>query len=137
VALVAVAGSFELGTNVGVVKYFAVVGDPDCVVLVGHGLAASGEVDDAEAAVAEGDFSTNIMAGAVRAAVGDDIGHPADEALVGWGAVGVQKSGDATHALVQPYGGGLKSGICWSQRFNSRLGFGRTIDGALFLCHEA
>ena len=83
VALVAMTGSLELGTNVGVVEDFAVVGDPQRVVLVGHGLAAGGEVDDAEAAVAQGNFTLHVETGAVGPTMRDDIGHRPDDARVG------------------------------------------------------
>ena len=77
-ALVAVSGGFELGTHVGVIEDFAVVGDPQRVVFVGHRLAAGGEVDDAQAAVAQGDFSLHVKSGSIGTAVRDDVRHAAD-----------------------------------------------------------
>ena len=49
---VSMAGALEGGTQIGVVEDFAVIGDPEGAVFVGHGLVA-GDIDDAEAAVAE------------------------------------------------------------------------------------
>src|SRR5688500_1891863 len=71
------AGRFEDRPHGRVVVDLAVVGDPDGVVLVGQRLMAAGEIDDAEAAVAERRVAVDVQAGAVGSAVRDDVAHPA------------------------------------------------------------
>ena len=55
--------------------------DPDPPILVGHGLGATLEVDDAEAPVAEGRRPTpeETVSASVRAAVGVGCGEAFDE----------------------------------------------------------
>src|ERR1019366_964357 len=96
-ALVAVSGGFEFWTYVGVIENFAVVGDPQRVVLVGHRLAAGSEVDDAQAAVAECNFPLHVKTRPIGTTVGDDVRHVAHDARVGRGAVGVENSRYAAH----------------------------------------
>src|SRR5271165_2219037 len=98
-ALIAVSSGFELGTDVGVIEDFAVVGDPQRFVLVGHRLAAGGEVNDAQTTVAEGDFALHIKPGAIRTAVRDDVRHGTDHARVGGVAVGTKNSRYAAHII--------------------------------------
>ena len=52
-AAIAVPGLFQLRAHGGVIEDFAVVDDPQAAVLVGHRLLASGQVDDAQAAMAQ------------------------------------------------------------------------------------
>ena len=68
---VSMAGLFEGGTEIGVIEDLAVIGDPEGAVFVGHGLVAAGDIDDAEAAVAQGGEGIAVVAGAVRAAMAD------------------------------------------------------------------
>ncbi len=76
---VAVSGLFESGAQAGVIEDFAVEDDEFRLVLVGHGLVAAGEVDDGEAAEAEGGPRVAVIAEIVGAAMaGHGIGHPLD-----------------------------------------------------------
>ncbi len=81
VASVAMAGGFERRAGGGVVEDLAVIDDDEGAVLVGHGLAAAGEVDDAEAAVAEKSAGAVEKMRVVGAAVGDDAGHAGENGL--------------------------------------------------------
>jgi hypothetical protein len=80
---------FELKPNICVVEDFAVIGNPDRIVFIGHGLAAGREIDDAEAAVPESNLATNAKAGSVRPAMRNEVGHSAHDALVGRNTIGV------------------------------------------------
>src|ERR1700722_15310889 len=73
------AGPFEGGTQIGVIENFAVVGNPERAILVGHRLMAGAYINDAEAGGAEGGESITIKAAAVRAAVMDDAGHAREQ----------------------------------------------------------
>ena len=73
------AAADELVAHLGEVVGFAVVGDPDRAVLVGQGLVAAFDVDDAQAAVAQADARLDVDAFVVRAAVDDRPAHPGEE----------------------------------------------------------
>src|ERR1700723_1023989 len=93
------AGPLEGGAQIGVIENFTVVGDPETAILVGHRLVAGGDIDNAEAAVAEGGEEITIKAGAVRAAGMDDAGH-AGEQRVGRGVRGAcDESCNAAHRV--------------------------------------
>jgi len=80
-----------------VIEELAVIGDPERAILVGHGLVAAGDIDDAEAAVAQRGEGIAVVAGAVGAAMADDVRH-AGEQRVRRGAGGAgDESCDATH----------------------------------------
>jgi hypothetical protein len=64
--------------ELGVVEELAVEGDPDGAVLVGDRLAAAGEVDDGEAAGAQGEAGLAVVVLVVGPAVGDGGGHGAE-----------------------------------------------------------
>ena len=94
---VLMAGLLQGGTEVGVIEDFAVIGDPQCAVFVGHGLVAPDDIDDAEAAVAQGGEGIAVVAGAVGAAMTEDVRH-ASEQRVGRGGGGASyESCDTTH----------------------------------------
>ncbi len=93
-----VASGFEFTPQVGVVVDFAVERDPDRPVLVGEGLFAGGEIDNAQAPVTEHRVGMLIQSRVVRAAMGEDIAHRRHAACV----VGRQRfrcnySGYSTH----------------------------------------
>ncbi len=52
-------------------------------VLIEHGLAAPGQVDNGQAAEAQGAARLLVELGVVRAAVGNGVSHRAEHALVG------------------------------------------------------
>jgi hypothetical protein len=68
----------QLFAQLAVVVDLPVGDDADGAVLVEHRLRAAGEVDDRQAAVAEGDRAIGVEAFAVGAAVGERVGHAAD-----------------------------------------------------------
>ena len=74
-----VAVGDELVADLGEIVGFAVVGDPDRPVLVGQGLVAGHQVDDAQPAVAQPDPVVDVDPLIVRAAVDDLPAHPGDE----------------------------------------------------------
>src|SRR5712691_8015724 len=61
--------------NLGVVENFAVVGDPERAILVGHRLVAGGEVDDAQPAVAKSGIGIDVVAEVVRSTVAKGASH--------------------------------------------------------------
>ena len=65
------AGLFQGWAEIGVIEDFAVVDDPKRAVFVGHGLVAAGDIDDAQAAMAEGGLGVAVVAGIIGAAVAD------------------------------------------------------------------
>ena len=93
---VAVAGLFQGGAEVGVIEDFAVEDDEVGAVFVGHGLVAAGDIDDGEAAEAEGGPGVAIVAGIIGTAVADGVRHTLDDR----GRVGRlngYESSDSTH----------------------------------------
>jgi hypothetical protein len=71
-----------LRAEVLVVIDFAVEDDGDGVVFVEHGLVAAGEVNDGQAAMAEGNMRINEETGIVRAAMSEGVAHTDDGAAV-------------------------------------------------------
>jgi len=90
VRAVAVAGGFQGRAQSGVVEDLAVEDDLGRAVLVGHGLVAAGQVDDAEPAVSEGGRRVQPDAAVVRSAVAEDVRHSPED---GFGA-GIKPSLD-------------------------------------------
>jgi len=76
----------------------AVEGDRDRVVLVEQGLLAAGDVDDGEPAMAEADAGREMEAAAVRAAMGDAVGHAAKQIRIDRASPrAVHDAGNSTH----------------------------------------
>ena len=103
VAAPSVAVFFEFGAEVLEVVDLAIEDDFVAAVGAGHGLVAEGgEIEDGEAAVAEGDAGFGIGPGAfVIGAAGDDgVGHAADgggEGFVGSALGGGEEADDTAH----------------------------------------
>ena len=101
---VSMAGLFEGGTQIGVVEDFAVISDPEGAILVGHGLLASGDIDDAEAAMAQRGEGIAVVAGGVGAAMADAIRHAGEHRVRRAGGGASYESCDAAHMRSQvPY----------------------------------
>ena len=93
-----VAGGFELATDLGVVVDLAVERDPDAAVLVRERLMATGEIDDAQAPMAEHGALVGLKACAVRATVADHGTHPDDAlAIIGVKTFGGDNAGNPAH----------------------------------------
>src|SRR5438309_5401374 len=93
-----VAGLLKLGAYLPEIVDFAIVGDGEFAVGGDHWLEAALEVDDREAAVAEADAWRGPHPAAVRAAMGERVGHGADpRRLDGLGNVGVEEACNAAH----------------------------------------
>ncbi len=96
----AMAERLELAALLGVVEQLAVKDDGDGAVLVGDGLAAIGEADDAEAARGEGEARQLQKAVLVGAAVVKGLGHGPDAAGRHWTpARKIDNARDAAHDL--------------------------------------
>src|SRR4051794_272889 len=93
----------ELGAHVGKVVYLAIEDDLHGAVFVGQRLIAGRQVDDAQAPVTEANARPVVVAGRVRPAVNDGIGHR-DEyvAIDRLQSVVVEASGDAAHVRFPP-----------------------------------
>ncbi len=72
---IAVPRGFEHRPHGSVVVDLAVVRDPDAAVLVRQRLMPAGKVHDAEAAMGQRGLIVSVQAGAVRAAIRDDVAH--------------------------------------------------------------
>ena len=93
-------GGFQLFAQGLEVVNFAVEHDDEAAVLVEHRLAAALQVDDGQAAVAERDAVVDKIALAVRAAVGDEVGHLLHNgARLARLVVLFSKAGNATHSF--------------------------------------
>src|SRR5215471_2920955 len=94
---VAVAGPLQLGSPIAVIKDLAVIDDPARGVFIRHGLCAGGQIDDAQAAVAETYLRLAVIAKSIRPAMGQDAGHAFNDAvrIRMWKRSGV--TGDAAH----------------------------------------
>ena len=99
----------ELAAEHLVIVDLAIVGDPNAAIAVGHGLGAPFEIDHLEASMPEGDSGLLVIALGIRAAMGERLGHCADDVRVdrrcGFraGRCGYD-SCDSAHSL-QPGGG--------------------------------
>ncbi len=94
-----VAFCYQFGPQGGIVVEFAVVGDPDRIVLVGHGLGAAVHVDDRQATMAQGHVAGDVKAVAVGAAMGDRGRHAFRNAPVGGPALAIHESRNSAHEL--------------------------------------
>jgi len=95
--LVSMAGLFEGRAQIGVIEDLAVIYNLECAVFVGHGLVASGDIYDAEAAVAQGGEMVAIIAGSVGPAMTNGVRH-AHELRIRRGAGATRyESCDTTH----------------------------------------
>src|SRR5690606_28718412 len=66
-----------------------------------HRLHAAGQVDDRQTPVSQGETRLDVQAVAVRAAVGDDVGHPSDEVRIERAPpLGVEQARYAAHELI-------------------------------------
>src|SRR5262249_42295244 len=75
VSLVSVTGALQFQTKIGVIKELTVIGHPEFTGLISHRLAASGNINNAEAAVPELRENIAIEAAAIRPTVMDSVGH--------------------------------------------------------------
>ena len=75
-----VAGGLEFLAQRLKVVDLAVEGQPAAARVAGHGLLTAGEIDDRETSVAETDTRFEVITGFVWAAVGQRIGHAAQQA---------------------------------------------------------
>src|SRR4029453_190722 len=101
---VPVAARFQAGTEGGVIVDLTVVGDPDGLVLVRHGLMPTGDIHDRQPSVAQPHWAFNPQALAVRATAAEERGHAIQARLL-YGVTGVQAEDacDATHSpLTRP-----------------------------------
>src|SRR4051812_44917976 len=96
----AMAFGFESGLDFGVVEELAVEDDDDGAVLVGDGLPAVREADDAEPSIRQADAGRFEEAVLVRPAVNDGTGHAGEQSR-GNRALPrqIDDARDATHAL--------------------------------------
>ncbi len=110
-----VAGGFELGAELSEVVDFAVEGDPDVAVFVGHGLLACGGVDDGKAAVTEGDVGADEVSVAIGSAMGDGAGHAADGGVIRDRLLMGDDAGNAAHGgvswLHEGWGDGVTAAV--------------------------
>jgi len=99
---IAVPTPLQVSPQVQVVVDFAIVGDPDCAILVAHRLVAGGgEVNDGQTAMAQADGAADPAPLIVRATVTQDTVHLADEGFIhGMSGVEVEFASDATHNLL-------------------------------------
>ena len=96
-AVITMPGALQFGPQIGMIEDFAVVGDPQRAVLVGHRLGAGRQVNDAQAAVAESHAIVFVEAVTVRAAVADDVGHAANRRRAFSAAIRHHRPRDAAH----------------------------------------
>jgi hypothetical protein len=75
----------------------AIEDDLDAAVLVGLGLPATIEVDDAETPVGERDGAANVEAVTVRSPMADSFVHPLEEAAIGSLPFEIKNSTYPTH----------------------------------------
>ena len=73
--LVTVSARLEVAADLGMVVDFAVVRDPDRVVLVGERLLPRAQIDDAQTAMGEGRDAVAVESCFVRAAIRHDVAH--------------------------------------------------------------
>ena len=94
---VAMAGGFQARAEIGVVEDLSVVDNPETAVFVGHRLMAGGDVDNAEAAMAQRRTGIVVKAVVVGSAMRDSGGHPPDNGarIRNWHCAG--ESGDPAH----------------------------------------
>ncbi len=91
---------FELGAHLRVVVDLSVEHDPHVVALVGQGLVAGGEVDDAQPAVGESGVCVGEESGVIGPAMGDHVAHgDGAAAIVGSERRGGDDTGDPAHWL--------------------------------------
>ena len=98
----AVPLGLEAGAEFLEVVDFAVEGDPDGLVLVGHGLPAAVKVDDAQAPLAEPDLAVDVDALSVRSAVGDVGTHSFQEDRLDSGLLRINNACNAAHTAASP-----------------------------------
>src|SRR4029453_19254754 len=101
---VPVPALLKAGAEGGVIVDLTVVGDPDGLVLVCHGLMPAGDIHDRQPSVAQPDRAFNPQALAVRAPVPEDVAHALQARLL-YGLTGVQAedAGDPKHSpLTRP-----------------------------------
>ncbi len=79
------------------IEDLAVIGDPERAILVGHGLVAAGDIDEAEAAVAQRGEGIAVVAGAVGAAMADAVRHAGEHRVRRVAGGAGDESCDATH----------------------------------------
>ena len=99
---VAMAASFELAAQVGVVVDLAVVGDPHRAVLVRERLGAGGDVHDREPAERQPHPRLDVEPGIIRAAVGERLGRRGEPVGIGGAAVGIEPGREAAHQREVP-----------------------------------
>ena len=92
----------QLGAQVHKVEDLAVENDDNGAVLVIHGLLAGGQVDDAQAAEAQGygvfgGVTAQVVALHIRPAVDDAVGHPMQDSLTLGAHAG--KTNKTTHSF--------------------------------------
>ena len=109
----AVAVALQLVAQLLVVVDAAVPGDGQPQLGVDHRLRAGlGQVDDLQAAVAEGDAALRPHARAVRARGDHDVGHRRDRRYIGRSAVESHLTGGSTHVAVCTTGSGGSNSTC-------------------------
>ena len=101
----------QFRAQLDVIEDLAVEDDPEGAILVGDGLLAAAQIDDAEAGVAQADRAIQIDAELVRPAMADHGQHPAQVGLInGFPAGCIQFADDAAHAISSGEGGNEQSG---------------------------
>ena len=92
------APGFQVAAEFHVIVDFAVKDDVPAPVGGGHGLGPAGEIEDAEATVAEPDGGVPIGPFRIRTAVREGTGHGGQDPLRGVGLVAEGgETGDAAH----------------------------------------
>jgi hypothetical protein len=102
----AMPASFERAPRFRIIEQLAVEDDDDGAVLVGDGLVAVGEADDAETTVGQGHAVALEIALVIGSAMHDGIGHAPDGS--GWNdpaAAQIDDAGDPAHAAMLPHRG--------------------------------
>jgi hypothetical protein len=72
--------AFEIFAERGVIIDLTVIGDPESVILVRHGLVSQLEVNDGQAAMPHADIPMKIVAAVVRPPVNERGGHALNKA---------------------------------------------------------
>src|SRR5690554_6599236 len=69
------AAFLQTAPQFGVVVNFAVKYNPNRALLVGDGLVARFQINDAQTTVCKADFPLDVITGVIRAAMADDVCH--------------------------------------------------------------
>jgi hypothetical protein len=91
------APGFQFAAKLLLVVNLTVVDDPDRAILIGNGLFATLQVDDAQTAVAESNHAADIGTFIIRPAMRDGSEHPLD--LFVLNAFQVVLAANTTHAI--------------------------------------